>query len=51
MPSEALAQGAVRAQYNKLRAGIISCLANVEALIDFGEAEDFEDGVYEQGLY
>lgn len=42
------AGGAVRARYDDLRAGIISCLANVEALIDFGEGEDFEDGVYEQ---
>lgn len=39
----------MRARYDDLRAGIISCLANVEALIDFGEGEDFEDGVYEQG--
>ena len=39
----------MRAQYNELRSGIIGCLANVEALIDFGEGEDFEDGVHEQG--
>jgi hypothetical protein len=33
-----------------LRFDIISCLATVEALIDFGEGEDIEEGVYEQGL-
>jgi hypothetical protein len=41
----------VRALYDDLRAGIINCLANVEALIDFGEGEDFEAGVLEQGSY
>jgi tRNA modification GTPase len=39
----------VRAQYDKLRTNIIGCLAHVEALIDFGEGEDFNDGVHEQG--
>lgn len=28
---------------------IIHCLAQVEALIDFGEGEELEEGVYEQG--
>ncbi|PFH50334.1 hypothetical protein AMATHDRAFT_75678 [Amanita thiersii Skay4041] len=42
------AGGAMRATYEELRNGIIRCLASVEALIDFGEGEDIEDGVYEQ---
>ncbi|KAG6861491.1 hypothetical protein C0995_015918 [Termitomyces sp. Mi166 len=42
------AGGAVRAQYGDLRSGIIGCLANVEALIDFGEGEDIEEGVYDE---
>ena len=40
----------MRAQFGELRSGIISCLANIEALIDFGEGEDLEEDVYEQGL-
>jgi len=40
----------VKAQFDELRSGIISCLANIEALIDFGEGEDLEEDVYEQGL-
>jgi tRNA modification GTPase len=39
----------VRARFERLRSEIISCLATVEALIDFGEGEDIEEGVYEQG--
>ncbi|RDB20468.1 tRNA modification GTPase GTPBP3, mitochondrial [Hypsizygus marmoreus] len=42
------AGGSARAQFDELRSGIIGCLANVEALIDFGEGEDIEEGVYEQ---
>ncbi|KIL67299.1 hypothetical protein M378DRAFT_185721 [Amanita muscaria Koide BX008] len=42
------AGGAMRATYEQLRTGIINCLAMVEALIDFGEGEEIEDGVYEQ---
>lgn len=38
----------MRATYEQLRTGIINCLAMVEALIDFGEGEEIEDGVYEQ---
>jgi tRNA modification GTPase len=34
-----------------MRQDIIQCLAMVEALIDFGEGEDIEDGVFAQGLY
>jgi len=33
-----------------LREEIIGCLALVEALIDFGEGEDIEEGVFEEGL-
>ncbi|KAG6896870.1 hypothetical protein C0992_005561 [Termitomyces sp. T32_za158] len=43
------AQGGARAQYADLRSEIIGCLANVEALIDFGEGEDIEEGVYDEG--
>lgn len=32
-----------------LRNEIIRCLALVEALIDFGEGEDIEEGVYDRG--
>jgi hypothetical protein len=32
-----------------LRQQIIHCLAQVEALIDFAEGEDIEDGVYDRG--
>ncbi|KAG6836923.1 hypothetical protein H0H93_001289 [Arthromyces matolae] len=42
------AEGAVRSQFDELRSGIIACLANVEALIDFGEGEDIEEGVYDE---
>ena len=47
--SEIYIQGVTRAQYDELRSSIICCLANIEALIDFGEGEDLEEGVYEQG--
>ncbi|KAF8351015.1 tRNA modification GTPase TrmE [Amanita rubescens] len=40
--------GTMRATYEELRTGIIKCLAMVEALIDFGEGEDIEEGVYAQ---
>ncbi|KAI0951921.1 hypothetical protein AcV7_007878 [Taiwanofungus camphoratus] len=40
--------GTRRAQFEQLRTEIIHCLALVEALIDFGEGEDVEEGVYEQ---
>jgi tRNA modification GTPase len=32
-----------------LREDVIKCLALLEALIDFGEGEDLEEGVYDQG--
>ncbi|KAJ3865042.1 hypothetical protein EV359DRAFT_39758 [Lentinula novae-zelandiae] len=41
-------QAAGVAQFEHLRSGIIHCLAMVEALIDFGEGEDLEEGVFEQ---
>lgn len=37
--------------FDDLRTRIIHCLAQVEALIDFGEGEDLEEGVYDQGVY
>ncbi|XP_006459763.1 hypothetical protein AGABI2DRAFT_202137 [Agaricus bisporus var. bisporus H97] len=42
------AWGEVRQVYDDLRTRIIHCLAQVEALIDFGEGEDLEEGVYDQ---
>ncbi|OJT13192.1 tRNA modification GTPase GTPBP3, mitochondrial [Trametes pubescens] len=42
------AEGATRARLEHLRKEIIQCMALVEALIDFGEGEDIEEGVYDQ---
>ncbi|KAI0676751.1 tRNA modification GTPase TrmE [Trametes maxima] len=42
------AEGATRARLERLRDEIIQCMALVEALIDFGEGEDIEEGVYDQ---
>ncbi|KIK54451.1 hypothetical protein GYMLUDRAFT_48819 [Collybiopsis luxurians FD-317 M1] len=42
------AGGASRAGFEHLRSEIIHCLAMVEALIDFGEGEDLEEGVFEE---
>jgi tRNA U34 5-carboxymethylaminomethyl modifying GTPase MnmE/TrmE len=42
-------QGTTRALFDALRADIIHCLAMVEALIDFGEGEEIEEGIYDQG--
>lgn len=42
-------QGETRAEYDSLRTQIIHCLAQLEALIDFGEGDDIEEGVYELG--
>lgn len=39
----------MRVRFEELRTQIIHCLAMVEALIDFGEGEEIEEGVYEQG--
>ncbi|KAF7354962.1 tRNA modification GTPase TrmE [Mycena sanguinolenta] len=41
-------KGATRVQFEQLRTEIIGCLAKLEALIDFGEGEDIEEGVYEE---
>lgn len=43
-------QGEARAEFYALREEIVGCLALVEALIDFGEGEDIEEGVFEEGL-
>lgn len=43
------AEGAVRQRFDELRKGVISALAKVEALIDFGEGEEIEEGVYDGG--
>ncbi|OBZ71947.1 tRNA modification GTPase GTPBP3, mitochondrial [Grifola frondosa] len=42
------AGGAARSRFGQLRTEIIQCLALIEALIDFGEGEDIEEGVYDQ---
>ncbi|KAI0773805.1 tRNA modification GTPase TrmE [Fomes fomentarius] len=42
------AGGATRARLEQLRTETIQCLALVEALIDFGDGEDIEEGVYDQ---
>ncbi|KDQ28790.1 hypothetical protein PLEOSDRAFT_1039110 [Pleurotus ostreatus PC15] len=42
------AAGDMRVRFEELRTQIIHCLAMVEALIDFGEGEEIEEGVYEQ---
>ena len=33
-----------------MRNEVIKCLALIEALIDFGEGEDLEEGIYDQGV-
>ncbi|RXW20017.1 hypothetical protein EST38_g5819 [Candolleomyces aberdarensis] len=40
------AEGVTKQKFDELRAGIVSALAKVEALIDFGEGEEIEEGVY-----
>ncbi|KAH9942991.1 tRNA modification GTPase TrmE [Epithele typhae] len=42
------AEGATRARLESLREEIIRCLALLEAIIDFGESEEIEEGLYEQ---
>ncbi|EPT03112.1 hypothetical protein FOMPIDRAFT_1035518 [Fomitopsis schrenkii] len=42
------AGGATRNHFEKLRMDVIRCLALVEALIDFGEGEAIEEGVFGQ---
>ncbi|KZV65655.1 tRNA modification GTPase TrmE [Peniophora sp. CONT] len=41
------ASGTSRKTYEGLRKDIIKCLANIEAVIDFGDTEDVESGVFE----
>ncbi|KAF7301572.1 tRNA modification GTPase TrmE [Mycena indigotica] len=41
------AGGATSARFEELRTGIIRCLAKIEALIDFSEGENLEEGVYD----
>ncbi|KAI0301868.1 hypothetical protein B0F90DRAFT_1715971 [Multifurca ochricompacta] len=43
-----VAGGEARSQFHALREDIIGCLALIEALIDFGEGEDIEEGVFDQ---
>ncbi|KAI0002929.1 tRNA modification GTPase TrmE [Russula compacta] len=43
-----VAGGEVRAEFYALREEIVGCLALVEALIDFGESEDIEEGVFNE---
>jgi tRNA modification GTPase len=42
-------KGKVKDEMDHIRQEVIKCLALVEALIDFGEGEDIEEGVYDQG--
>jgi len=42
-------QGEARKEFVALREDIVRCLALVEALIDFGEGEEIEEGVFEEG--
>ena len=42
--------GNTRTVYDSLRSQIIHSLPQVEALIDLGEGEDIEEGIYEQGI-
>ena len=44
-------QGSTRDRFTQIRDEIIKAMAMVEACIDFGEGEDLEEGVYEQGRY
>ena len=46
-----IVKGNARKKYEEIRTRIIRCLAMVEALIDFGEGEDIEEGVYYEGSY
>jgi tRNA U34 5-carboxymethylaminomethyl modifying GTPase MnmE/TrmE len=42
-------QGKARKEFVALRGDIVDCLALVEALIDFGEGEEIEEGAFEEG--
>ncbi|KAI9512724.1 tRNA modification GTPase TrmE, partial [Russula earlei] len=45
-----VAGGEARDGFCALREEIVGCLALVEALIDFGEGEDIEEGVFEEAI-
>lgn len=47
--SNDIRQGAVKERFEALRNGIVKVLASVEALIDFGEGEEIEEGVFAKG--
>jgi tRNA modification GTPase len=42
-------QGSLRQQYDGWREQLIKCMALTEAVIDFGEDENIEDGVLNDG--
>lgn len=42
--------GVQKRQYEKWRSTLLSCLAHVEAVIDFGDDNDIESGVAEEVL-
>lgn len=42
-------QGSLRQQYDGWREQLIKCMALTEAVIDFGEDENIEDGVINDG--
>ena len=46
-----LTQGSSRNRLKEIRTSIIKAMAMVEALIDFGEGDNIEDGVYDNGKY
>ena len=46
-----LTQGSSRNRLKEIRTSIIKAMAIVEALIDFGEGDNIEDGVYDNGKY
>lgn len=43
------AEGKIRKSFDELRKGVISALAKVEVLMDFGEGEEIEEGMYDDG--
>jgi hypothetical protein len=44
-------KGEIKTKFDGLRQRIISALAKVEALIDFGEGDEIEEGVYDDGAF
>jgi tRNA modification GTPase len=43
------AQGATSAVYARFQEDVVHCLAMLEAVIDFGEGKELEDGVLAEG--